>query len=206
MADLMRAAVLLLVLAVLGWLAVRRLRIYRRGRLIRLEMQEIGEMAVEAMVLTQVHSIHEARTLFGKAIPLMQSRCIFTYDVTVKAGFDFDRTEVRISERTRTVHVTIPPIRILSADVMPDSLVILDEHHSPFAKVTLEQINQAIARIRQEAVAQAERSSIIPHARLSAQARLETFLARFCDPERYRIVFRFADQPVQPLHGDRQAA
>lgn len=206
MGDLTKLTLAALLLCVLILIAARRIRGYQRGRMLRLELQEIGEMAVEAMACTQVHSIREARTLFGKAIPLMQSRCIFTYDVTVKAGFDFDKTDVRISDTRRTVTVTIPPIRILSADVIPESLVILDEHHSPFARVTLDQVNDALTRIREEAVAQALKSGILPHARISAQARLETFLARFCDTDRYRILFRFADQPGPVLPGGEQAA
>lgn len=57
----------------------------------RLGFEDIGEMATQAAYTTQVNVTEGSRVLWGVTIPFTQSKYIYSYDVTIKAGIDFGR-------------------------------------------------------------------------------------------------------------------
>ncbi len=185
-----------LVLALLAAMAVccinRRRRILHRNRMLRSGLVDIGELAVETLRCTQAHSVQKARTLFGMAIPLTRAQYIFTYDVVVRVGFDFDQIDVQVNERRRTITLRFPPARVLSAAVEPDSLTILDERRSLFTRVPMESINEALGQMRDEAVARAMEEDIFRRAEASAQGRMQMFLGQFESLKGYRQLYVFS--------------
>ena len=58
-----------------------------------LGFEDIGELATQAAYLTIVEDIDASRELFGVKIPFTQTEIIYSYDVAVKAGLDFDQVE-----------------------------------------------------------------------------------------------------------------
>ncbi len=170
----------------------RRQGVLHRNRMLRSGLMDIGELAVETMRCTQAHSVQKARTLFGVAIPLTKAHYIFTYDVVVRAGFDFDKIDAQVNERSRTITLRFPPARILMATVEPDSLTILDERHSLFTRVPMESINEALGQMRDEAVARAVEEDIFRRAETSAQGRMQMFLGQFESLKGYRQLYVFS--------------
>lgn len=59
----------------------------------KIGFEDIGEMATQAVRSTEISTIEGSRDLFGVEIPFTQSKYIFSYDVEIKAGFDFTQIE-----------------------------------------------------------------------------------------------------------------
>ena len=76
-----------------------------------LGFEDIGELATQAAYLTIVEDIDASRELFGVKIPFTQTEIIYSYDVAVKAGLDFDQVEWEVNDEAKEIQVTMPEIR-----------------------------------------------------------------------------------------------
>ena len=66
-----------------------------------LGFEDIGELATQAAYLTIVEDIDASRELFGVKIPFTQTEIIYSYDVAVKAGLDFDQVEWEVNDEAK---------------------------------------------------------------------------------------------------------
>ena len=87
----------------------------------RLGFEDIGEMATQAAYTTQVNVTEGSRVLWGVTIPFTQSKYIYSYDVTIKAGIDFGGIDWDLDEEQKTIRVTMPETRVLSSEINLDS-------------------------------------------------------------------------------------
>ena len=62
------------------------------GKTTRLGFEDIGQLATQAAYCTEVKVAEKSAELWGLTIPFTQSKYIYSYDVEVKAGFDFGAT------------------------------------------------------------------------------------------------------------------
>ena len=68
------------------------------SRITKLGFEDMGELATQAAYCTMVEDTEAARDLFGVEIPFTQSRLIYSYDVIVRAGLDFEQIEWSVDE------------------------------------------------------------------------------------------------------------
>ena len=59
------------------------------------------------------------KELFGADIPFTNSKYIYSYGITIKAGFDFN--EIEWNEKGNTIEVKLPEVKILSSEIDQDS-------------------------------------------------------------------------------------
>ena len=93
----------------------------------RLGFEDIGEMATQAVYTTQVNVTEGSRVLWGVTIPFTQSKYIYSYDVTIKAGIDFGGIDWDLDEEQKTIRVTMPETRVLSSEINLDSFKVYHE-------------------------------------------------------------------------------
>ena len=93
-----------------------------------LGFEDIGELATQAAYLTIVEDIDASRELFGVKIPFTQTEIIYSYDVAVKAGLDFDQVEWEVNDEAKEIQVTMPEIRVLSSEVDLESFKLYHEN------------------------------------------------------------------------------
>lgn len=70
----------------------------------KIGFEDIGELATQVAYSTEVNVTDASRKLFGMTIPFTQSKYIYSYDVIVKAGFDF--TQVEWSEKMKLLKLS----------------------------------------------------------------------------------------------------
>lgn len=186
-------ALTVLVAGVLLWKFALRRKVEHRNKLLAIGLQDIGELAVEEVRCTVAHAIKEARRFFGKAIPLTKSRLIFTYDATVKVGYDFADVKVKVDDAARVITLKVPRARILSTEIHTDSMNLLDEHYSVFRKIGMQDVNASLDAIRTEAQQKAVEGGCFERAAVSCQHQLQTFIGQFHELSQYRLVFQFRD-------------
>lgn len=109
------------------------------SRIIRLGLNDIGELTTQAGYFTNVQKISGSRELYGITIPFTTSKYIFSYDGIVKAGIDFGKIDVSTNPINKVITVKLPEAEIYSLVIDHDSLEIFDESKnifSPFIQAT----------------------------------------------------------------------
>lgn len=91
------AALLLLVIVGLGIRSV----VLSESKSTKLGFENIGELATQTAYCTSVNVTEGSRELFGVTIPFTQSsKYIYSYDIVIKAGFDFTESEITGGKNT----------------------------------------------------------------------------------------------------------
>lgn len=156
-----------------------------------LGFEDIGELATQAAYLTIVEDIDASRELFGVKIPFTQTEIIYSYDVAVKAGLDFDQVEWEVNDEAKEIQVTMPEIRVLSSEVDLESFKLYHENWSHFRPIRTEEFNAAAQAMKVEAQNRAVENGLLDNAQENAERVIQGFIHQNFDPQEYKIVFEY---------------
>ena len=159
------------------------------NRSVKLGFEDIGELATQSAYCTQVNVTEADRELFGLSIPFTQSKYIYSYDVVIKAGFDFQEIQYAVDEEAKTIEVQLPPAEILSSEIDLDSFKLYHEEESIFRQITLEENNQAMAELQKSAEDTAVANGLLEEARANGEKILNSFFHQAYDTEEYTITY-----------------
>ena len=154
-----------------------------------LGFRDIGELATQVAYCTEVSVTDASRELFGVTIPFTQSKYIYSYDVIVKAGLNFDQIDYIVDNENFTIKVTLPEIRVLSCEINPESFKLYHEAESIFRQITMEENNQALVELQESAQANAIHNGLLENAQANAEALLTGFFAQVYDLNVYTITY-----------------
>lgn len=146
----------------------------------KIGFEDIGELATQTAYCTEINVTEASRELFGIEIPFTQSKYIYSYDVEIKAGFNFSEIEWKI--KNNTIYVSLPDTRILNSDVKLDTFKVYHENQSIFRKITLSENNEAMKTLKQNAEENAIANGLLKNARSNA----ETILTGFFSTPKYK--------------------
>lgn len=153
----------------------------------KIGFENIGEFATQSAYCTQINVTDSSRELFGNKIPFTQSKYIYSYNITIKAGYDFGKIQWDIKDDT--IEVKLPEVKILSSEIDLDSFKVYHEEESIFNKITLSENNQALKKLQSEAQTQAIQNGLYDNARKNAETMLKSFFGNVYDLNKYKIVF-----------------
>ena len=159
------------------------------SRITKLGFEDMGELATQAAYCTMVEDSEAARDLFGVEIPFTQSRLIYSYDVIVRAGLDFEQIEWSVDEPNKVIEVKLPEIRVLNSELDTESFKLYLEDESIFRRISMEENNDSMIEMEENARRQAVGNGLLDEARANAEAILRSFFAGVYDLEKYEIVF-----------------
>ena len=151
--------------------------------------ENIGELATQAAYCTEVNVTEASRDLWGVTLPFTQSKYVYSYDVTIKAGLDFGEITWSVDEDAHRITVLLPQTRVLSNEVDPDSFRLYHEAESIFTPISLEDNNEALKALMEAAEKDAIENGLLENARSNAEAMLEGFFAHAFDLREYEILF-----------------
>lgn len=189
--HIIKGAVLVAVVAVVSGFAAVGLEKYLSSdsKTTKIGFEDIGELATQTAYCTEVNVTEAARDLWGVRIPFTQSKYIYSYDVVIKAGFDFGEIEWSVDEEASAIKVALPEVRILSSEIDTDSFKLYHESESLFRQITLEENNEALANLKETAKADAVANGLLENARGNAETILRGFFGNVYDLETYSIEF-----------------
>ncbi len=153
----------------------------------KIGFENIGELATQSAYCTQVNVTDSSRELFGNKIPFTQSKYIYSYDITIKAGYDFSDIEWNV--KGNTIEVKMPKVKILSSQIDLNSFKVYHEEESIFNKITLSENNETLKKLQNEAQTQAIKNGLYENARTNAETMLKSFFGNVYDLNEYKIVF-----------------
>lgn len=151
------------------------------GKTTKLGFENIGELATQSVLATQVEVSSAAREFFGRQIPFTESKSVFSYDVEIKAGIDFSEIKWDVTETC--VNVTLPEAKVLSTEIDLDSFKVYHEKESIFRKVSLEDTNSALVDLEEKAANSALENGLLEKATENAKVLITNFFAQEYDLE-----------------------
>ena len=159
------------------------------SKTIRLGFEDIGELATQSARCREVQVTKKSTELWGVKVPFTQSEYIYSYDVVVKAGFDFRDITWSVDEENKTIRVKLPETRVLDSDLDYDSFKVYYESESVFQRFTLDEQNQAQAELEKNAEDDAIANGILDSARSNGETILRSFFANAYDLDQYELIF-----------------
>lgn len=184
--TILKLALLIAIVAAIG-VGVRVLNV-SESKTTKIGFEDIGEMATQSAYCTEVNVTEDAKELYGMRIPFTQSKYIYSYDIVIKAGYDFN--EIEWKEKNKTIEVKLPEAKVLSNELDMDSFKVYHEEESIFSKITLEENNDAVKKMKLNAQENAIANGLLENARSNAETMLTGFFADEYDLDEYKIVFK----------------
>ena len=154
--------------------------------------ENIGELATQSVTTTTVRVETKDLKLFNVSIPLTQSKYIYTYNTTIKAGINFSDVKWQLGDTDDTSHniyVDIPEVKTLSADIDLDSFKVLHEENNIFSPITLTEHNDSLIQLRENALSDAIISGLYDRALDNAKTILTSFISQVYPSNEYNIIF-----------------
>lgn len=155
----------------------------------KLGFENIGELATQSAYCSQVDMIKDARSLFGMEIPFTQSQYVYSYDIVIKAGFDFKRIIPDINDKKKVITIHMPKPKILSSEIKEDSCKVYVEAKSCFTPLTVEKMGKARIRMKEVAEKNAIANGLYENATENAKKLLKNFVGELYNLEEYQIKF-----------------
>ena len=159
------------------------------SKTIRLGFENIGELATQSAYCTVVGDNQKNIAVWGLDILFTDSIQIYSYDVIIKAGFDFAQIDWDVKESKGVIEVTLPEAKVLSTEIQLDSFNLYYEDESVFSHFTLEENNEGLKKLEQEAEQQAVDGGLLENARENGEILVRNFFAGVYDPEQYTVEF-----------------
>lgn len=156
----------------------------------KIGFEDIGQLATQSAYCTEINVTDASVKLFGHKMPFTQSKYIYSYDVEIKAGYNF--SDIKWKESRHIITVKLPEATVLSCDVKWDTFKVYHEKESIFRNISLEENNQAIENLTQTATDDAIANGLLDNARTNAETILTGFFAQSYNLKDYEI--RFTDK------------
>lgn len=182
-------AVLVIVLILTGTVIGLKNFIFSDSKTTKLGFEDIGELATQSANCTEVNVTDASRELWGMEIPFTQSKYIYSYDVVIKAGFDFQK--IKWSVVDTTIKVELPKAEILSNEIVEGSFKVYHEDESIFRQITLEENNKAVENLKKNAEKNAIANGLLDEAETNAESMLTAFFGSAYDMKQYKIKFTY---------------
>lgn len=155
----------------------------------KIGFEDIGELATQEAFCEEVNVMEASRKLFGVDVPFTQSKYIYSYNVKLKAGFDFGDIKWNIDDKKKQIEVKLPEIRTLSSEVDWDSFKVYHEKESKFRSFTLEETNEAQKEMVKTAEEDAIANGLYENARKNAEVIITGFFTQVYDMNEYEITY-----------------
>lgn len=190
--KLMKPKVLLLiafiVVIVFASIAIKD-KFFTESRPVKLGLEDIGELATQAAYVNEINVTENARDLFGVEIPFTQSKVIFSYNVAVKAGYDFSQIKYSVNDVSKTIKVTLPEAKVLSCEVDPHSFKSYHEQQSIFTPFEIKDYNSAVKDLTEDAEKEAIANGLLEEAKKNGEVIISSFFYQAYDKDEYKIEF-----------------
>ena len=146
-------------------------------------------------LVTQEYTYHNADRressetwIFGWTRPFSSNSILITYDGTIKAGVDFSKIEINVTEATKTIIIKIPESTITDNNIPQDSIEVLEVKNGLFNEVTFDNYNDFVSEQKVVMEQKAIEQGLLEKANVEAKALIENFISVIPGIENYHVV------------------
>ena len=179
--------IIVLVIAALGYFSAQGTGVF--SKVTALGLRDIGELATQAGYFTTVQTIDKSRNVLGIQVPGTQSRYVYSYDGTIKAGIDFKDIQLSVNDLTNVITVTFPEFRILSTEIDDDSFILYNDGANLFTSLKLQDVDKSNTELKKAARESAIKNGILDSARTNAELLVRGLLSSMYDLTKYEVKF-----------------
>ena len=164
------------------------------------EILPVGEYASLVYSYTSIVKNISSKDFNGWVIPFTTKKYIFTYDGVIKLGID--GTLIQVENGTgSTIHILLPPIKILSHEIVNNSVEVIEQSQSIFNTIKIAEAFNVTADRKREMEEKVMKSSVVKEAQVSMEQQLGALIKGLPGISRYEIVFTWQNKPsTQAAH------
>jgi len=147
------------------------------------EVLPIGEFASLAYHYTSVVKDVNARDIKGWTIPFTTRKYLFTFDGKIKLGIDGRQIHVEelvpvesIDGKLPVIRIFLPPIKILSHEVVDDSIEIFEQSQTIFNEIKIADAFNVTADRKRELEEKVMTSTVVNDAEASTVQQLSSLI------------------------------
>ena len=159
------------------------------GKTAKLTFEDIGELATQSAYCTEIEMIADGQKAFGFDVPFTQAKQIYSYDVEIKAGYDFTKITYDVDEEKKLITVKLPQVQTLSKDLDTSCFKVYHEQDSMFTTIKLEKQNKALQELIDRAEKDAIENGLYEEAEKNAELVLKGFFASEYNAKEYKLQF-----------------
>ncbi len=161
--------------------------ILNNSRTVEIGFENIGELVTQSVYCTEVNVIEASRELWGIEIPFTQSKYIYSYDVIIKAGYNFK--DISWNVKDNVITVLLPEVKILSNEIIDGSFKVYHEQESIFRPISLSENNKAQENLKENAKQNAIDNGLYNNAKENAKTILTSFFSNVYNLKEYEVKF-----------------
>ena len=127
---------------------------------------------------------------YGWKVPFTNKSFLVSYDGLIKAGVDLSAISVRVDETARRVTITLPKSKILSHEILEDSVQVFDETRNIFNPISVENYTQFTRDQKAEMEQKVIGSGLLDQASEKARESIHSLLQLIPGIERYSLTVK----------------
>lgn len=156
-------------------------------------LEDVGKLVTQTCYTTVLEDSKVNRDFFKLFdIPFTESRQIFSYDFEVDASIDFDKIKIKkIDDEKKTIHVEIPHAEVYKASLNPSSFRVYLDTESLFSRIDLEDHNEAIKKMQEQAQNDCVANDLLTSADKNAKKLLSGIIKGNPKYKNYTVNFTF---------------
>lgn len=137
--------------------------------LLTMKISEVAELATVEYRYTDAGRFSDGRQFLGFEIPWLKKSFTAKWDGVIKAGIDMNQVKLTSNEEEHTLTIALPPAKILSHEILNDSIETLDETKNIFNPISVTDVRKFDAASKAEMEKRAEESGLLSQARENAE-------------------------------------
>ena len=158
----------------------------------KLGFEDVGELVTQTAYLTVDKDNKENRDFFKLfKIPFTESRQIFSYDIEVDASVDFAKISYIQNKEKSEITIKLPHAKIYKATLKTDSFKGYLDSESLFSRIDLQEQNEALKTMEEQAIKDAEANGILKLADENAKKLIEGLIKSNSAYKEYKIIFEY---------------
>lgn len=155
------------------------------------QLQEVSELVTVEYHYTNMGKFENTLDFYGWQVPFTTKSFIVSYDGVIRAGVDLAAAEIQTEGRQVTV--VLPPARILSNEILEDSLEVYDETRNIFNPITISDYTGFTRDQKQNLERKAVDNGLLTAGQERAEHAVRDLLAMLPGMEDYTVTVKSAE-------------
>ena len=161
----------------------------------KLGFENVGQLVTQTAYLTVVKDNKKHIDFFKLfKIPFTETRKIFSYDIEVDAGVDFNKIKYDVDNDNKQIKIKTPHAKIYKAKINADSFRAYLDSDSIFTKINMSEHNDSLKKMEEQAVKDAEANNMLRLADENAKNIIRGLVNSNEEFKEYNVLFEYIEE------------
>ena len=161
----------------------------------KLGFENVGQLVTQTAYLTVVKDNKKNIDFFNLfKIPFTETRKIFSYDIEVDAGVDFNKIKYDVDNDNKQIKIKTPHAKIYKAKINTDSFRSYLDSDSIFTKINMSEHNDSLKKMEEQAVKDAEANNMLRLADENAKNIIRGLVNSNEEFKEYNVLFEYIEE------------